>query len=118
MLFTLRKEFMSNDYNIKMYCNNVIIILNVLLFYTTFSHHAYWLNIVTLFEVIYKPMSGLGVIFYVSYDSTKYCNTDQYNKQILLLLYIQIANISLSGSQRAIFMSQQVSTLKALKGVF
>ena len=28
-------------------------------------------------------MSGLGVhlFFYVCYDSTKFCNTDQYNKQ-------------------------------------
>ena len=47
-----------------MNCYNVIIILNV--FYTTFSHHAYWLNSATLFELIYKhdkPMSGCAFIF-------------------------------------------------------
>ena len=35
------------------------------------SQHAYCLNIVTLFELIYKPISGLGVHLFLMFVMTQ-----------------------------------------------
>ena len=58
------------------------------------SHHAYCLNIVTLFELIYKPMSGLGVHLFLMFVMTQRSFVTQIsiiNKNYYNIIYYSIA---------------------------